>query len=280
MPSLMALLLFIIIPFLVTLVISLLDYSPVLPGRTGEFIGLQNYKSAFANKDFINSLTITAKFLVICVTLQVIIGSIIAHWLHYNKQFAKFLLPVLLIPPAIPPITVALIWRLLLQSNFGVATYYLKLIFNNDELTVLGDAANAFAALILIDIWQWTPIVIFIIYIGYKQLNNSSIEAAKIDGASGFQVFRHIMLPQLLPYIIVAVILRTLDLIKEFEKVYILTGGGPGNKTELVNVYLWRINFRFWETGVGSAMSILIYILTLLLLMMAFTKIKKILRWD
>ncbi len=280
MPSLLALVLFIIIPFLVTLVLSLLDYSPVLPNRTGEFVGLHNYTSAFGNNDFINSLSVTAKFLVICVTIQVIIGSVVAHWLNYNKQYAKFLLPVLLIPPAIPPITVALIWKLLLQSNFGVIPYYLNQIFNNDELTILGDATNAFSALILIDIWQWTPIIIFIIYIGYKQLNYSAIEAAELDGASDSQIFRDITLPQLLPYIVVAVILRTLDLIKDFEKVYILTGGGPGNVTELVNVYLWRINFRFWETGIGSAMSILIYILTLLLLVMAFSKIKKILRWD
>ena len=158
----------------------------------------------------------------------------------------------------IAPVVVGMIWRFFLMPSFGVLTVYLNRLGLFEETSVFSGSITAFGALIIIDIWEWTPFIMLIMLAGLTALPQEPIEAATIDGASRWQIFRHIQLPMLAPLIVVAVMLRAIDASKVFDTIYVLTGGGPGNATEVISTFAYRTNFVRWDLGYGAAVCLVL----------------------
>jgi multiple sugar transport system permease protein len=184
-------------------------------------------------------------------------SQIRARWLWRSL----FLLPMIL-----PPVVVGVIWRLIYNPNFGVLNGALQLFgVDTTQLTWLADPSVALLSIILVDVWEWTPFVFLILLAGLQAIPEEPYEAARMDGSSGWQTFRHITLPLLRPAILVAVLLRTMDLLRIFDQVFILTQGGPGGVTETISLYIYKTAFRFFDFGYAAAMSLALLLVTVVL---------------
>ncbi|MBI3695359.1 MAG: sugar ABC transporter permease, partial [Acidobacteria bacterium] len=178
----------------------------------------------------------------------------------------RVLRSILLIPMLLPPVVVAVIWRLILNPEFGVLNGTLRSLgFNTAKLTWAASEKTAMLSVILVDVWQWTPFMFLLLLAGLQGLPVEPFEAAVVDGASGWQVFRRLTLPMLRPVIAIAVLLRGMDLLRVFDQIFILTQGGPGFATETVTLYIYRTAFRFYNFGYAAAMSFVLLVATTLI---------------
>jgi multiple sugar transport system permease protein len=163
----------------------------------------------------------------------------------------------------LPPVVAGVVWRLMLNSNFGAVNGTLKQIgINTDALTWTASPKLAMASVIAADVWQWTPFIFLILLAGLQAIPQEPYEAALIDGASAWQTFRHVTLPLLKPAILIALLLRTMDLLRVFDQIFILTEGGPGFATETASLYIYRTAFRFSNFGYAAAMSFVLLAIT------------------
>jgi multiple sugar transport system permease protein len=208
----------------------------------------------------------TGLFLITVVPIQLALGLIIALMLHKPglSGFKLLARMSLVIPLATAPAVAGLIGRLIFNRDFGVANALLSLV-NAGPVEWLGDTTNAFIAVALMDIWQWTPFCALVLLAGLTMVPNEIEEAARLETRSRWQIVRYVQLPFLLPSATVILILRTADILKMFDTVFTMTRGGPGAATELVSVYIQRIGFRVFDQGVASAQAILMLILTIVL---------------
>jgi multiple sugar transport system permease protein len=164
----------------------------------------------------------------------------------------------------VAPVVVGIVWRLLYSSDVGLAGYLTQLIFG-EPISVLSSPQLALPALILVDIWEWTPFMFLILLAGIQSLPQEPFEAAKVDGASAWGSFRLLMLPMLRPVIVVAVLIRAMDAFTVFDQVYVLTNGGPGTATEVATLMVYKAAFRFSQIGYGAAMAIALLALVMAL---------------
>src|SRR5712692_5209016 len=161
----------------------------------------------------------------------------------------------------LPPVVVGVVWRLMLNPDFGAINGTLKGAgVNTEALTWTASPMLAFASVIAVDIWQWSPFMFLVLLAGLQAIPQEPYEAAVIDGSSTWQTFRHVTLPLLRPAILIALLLRTMDLLRVFDQIFILTQGGPGFSTETVSLYIYRTAFRFFDFGYAAAMSFVLLI--------------------
>ncbi|MDI3542738.1 MAG: multiple sugar transport system permease protein [Candidatus Atribacteria bacterium] len=229
------------------------------------WIGLRNYKYLFLeDKDFWYSLRISLFFSGFTVVTEFGLGLLIA--LLFNRRITgkRLWMSFLIIPMVITPSIVSLIWKLMLNTEYGVLNYLLSLL-SIGKINWLG-YENALWSLILVDIWEWTPFMALILYAGLQALPQEPYEAALVDGASSIQLFRFITLPLMRPIILISILLRAIDSLKMFDIVYGLTQGGPGNATELMSLHIYRLGFRHtnWIGRASANAVILLMIVTLL----------------
>ena len=258
-PVLLLLIIVAIAPVTLAIIDSFRDLSLAMPSKRGQFVALDNYRDLLGSDgNFYRSLAHTAIFMMIAVPIEMALGLLIALWI--NREFAgrRLVLTILMIPTMIAPVVVGMIWRFFLMPSFGVLTVYLNRLGLFEETSVFSGAITAFGALIIIDIWEWTPFIMLIMLAGLSALPQAPIEAATIDGASRWQIFRHIQLPMLFPLMVVAVMLRAIDASKVFDTIYVLTGGGPGNATEVISTFAYRTNFIRWDLGYGAAVCLVL----------------------
>jgi multiple sugar transport system permease protein len=270
---------FVVIPFLVTIGLSTTNYSPILPGQDGDFLGLRNYRRALQDPIFRHAAALAFRFAFFSVSASVLLGAAMAVWFYRHPRLTQWALPILLLPSLLAPVVVALVWRYLFQSETGLATYLLRTIAAQSALAPLTNATVAFYLAVWVDVWQWTPLMALILLVGLYSTRRETIEAARVDGASRLRIAVDIFLFNLRPYLVVAIVLRTLDALRAFEPIYVLTGGGPGRATEVLNLYIWRIGFKFWEVGYGAALSVLVYSVTWIVMVLGFRRLKQVLRW-
>jgi multiple sugar transport system permease protein len=266
-PSLLLLLIILVGPFFYMLWTSFTDLSFALPNHDGNFLGFDNYRRLMRDDPiFWHSFALTVKFVSIAVSAEFIAGFALALLLFHVIERRRLVLTLLLIPMMLAPVAVGLIWKLLLQGDFGMVTYYLRqtgLLAVRDAL--LSDAGAVLPTIILIDLWQWTPFVTLVMLAGLLSLPREPFEAALMDGARPLQIFRDVTLPLLRPIIALVLLLRGIDAFKEFDKVFILTGGGPGTATELLSIYTYRVNFKSWDLGYGATCAFMVYLVVLIL---------------
>lgn len=266
MPALILLVFILVGPFGFMVWTSFTDLSFALPDRDGDFIGFDNFRRLMRDPLFWDSFFLTLRFMIAAVAIELVAGFAIAMLLFHFVQRRRLILTLLLVPMMLAPVAIGLIWKLLLQGDFGMMTYYLRLfgLLNSQEV-VLSNPELVFPAIVAIDVWQWTPFVVLVFLAGLMSLPREPFEAAVMDGARPIQVLRDITLPLLRPIIALVVLLRGIDAFKEFDKVFILTGGGPGTATELLSIYTYRMNFKDWDLGYGAACAFMVYFVVLIL---------------
>ncbi|MGD9536359.1 MAG: carbohydrate ABC transporter permease [Alphaproteobacteria bacterium] len=250
-------------PLVYSLWISLTGYRPTNPNVHQGWVGLDNYGATLSSGQFWNAIWITVIFTGFSVVLSLLLGLGLAFL--FNRRLPGFaaLRIVVLIPMLITPIAVGITWRIMFIPDSGVLNYLLRSV-GLPDLHWTGSEGQALPSLILMDVWQWTPFMFLIIYAGLKALPASPFEAARMDGATRWQIFWNVTLPLLRPVILLAVLLRGIDAVRTYDQIYMTTRGGPNFATETASIYIQRINFRFFEVGYGAAVS-----WTFLILLMA-----------
>jgi multiple sugar transport system permease protein len=230
------------------------------------FVWLSNYRDLLFDESFRNALGRSFLFLIINLPVQVVLGLTIALLLHRpGHEWLKHITRVaLVIPMATTFAVVGLIGRLLFNGDFGINNYFWNLIFGH-KLEWLADANLAFVSISIMDCWQWTPFCALVLYSSLTMVPVEIEEAAKLETDKWWHVLRKVQLPFLLPGLTAILILRTADILKMFDVVYIMTRGGPGAATELISIYIQRIGFRSFEQGTASAEAIILLVITIVL---------------
>lgn len=223
----------------------------------------QNFIRLASDKFFLESLIHTLVYALAALTLEFLFGLGLAVLMNQALRARSFFRAMLLVPMMLPPVVVGVVWRLMLNSNFGAINGMLKWIgINTTTLTWTASPKLAFASVIAVDVWQWTPFMFLVLLAGLQAIPQEPYEAAVIDGSSTWQTFLNVTLPLLKPAILIALLLRTMDLLRVFDQIFILTEGGPGFATETISLYIYRTAFRFSNFGYAAAMSFVLLILT------------------
>lgn len=250
-----------IYPVLFTARVSVQDYRLNALDRI-EFIGLEHYASLLSNTTFHTALRNTAVFVVIAVTLELIVGLLLALAVQRLGRTRDVVRSVLLMPMFVTPIAVGLIFRFLLNQQLGLIPPLLDLL--GIRIDFFGPDL-ALVSLALIDVWQWTPLMFLMMLAGLESLPRAPFEAARVDGASTWFTFRRVTLPLLRPAIVIAVVVRMLDALRVFEYVFAITRGGPGQATETIQYLIYRVGFQFFRLGEASAMAYVLVAIVLVL---------------
>lgn len=265
-PAVIALLAIGLYPLLLALLTSFRTYLVAKPNLPKDFVGFANYATVLADPTFWQALGRTFLFLLMVLPIELALGLAIALLLHQpGLSFLRALLRLsLVIPLATTFAVVGLIGRLMFNDQFGVVNHLLGMV-GIAPVQWLAQPTTAFLAVALMDVWQWTPFVALVLLAGLTMVPAEIEEAAKLDAGGAWAILRHIQLPFLLPGITAVLILRTADILKLFDLIFVMTRGGPGSATELIAVYIQRIGFRVFDQGIASAQAILLLIITILL---------------
>jgi multiple sugar transport system permease protein len=225
--------------------------------------GLGNFARLFSDNFFLTAMAHTLVYAVAALTCEFLLGLGLALLLNRQIRGRGFFRATLLVPMMLPPVVAAIVWRLLLNPNFGAINGMLKQIgIDTESLTWTASPGLAMLSVIAVDVWQWTPFVFLVLLAGLQAIPQEPYEAALIDGSSRWQTFWHVTLPLLKPAILIVLLLRTMDLLRVFDQIFILTEGGPGFATETVSLYIYRTAFRFFDFGYATAMSFVLLLLT------------------
>jgi multiple sugar transport system permease protein len=274
LPALVYLMLMAIFPLVWTLVLSLTKWhANIMPSP--EWVGLDNYKFfLFENPRFWNAFWFTLRYVGISVTVELVIGLGLASLLSQNFRGKSFFRVVYLIPMACPPIAVAFLWRMMLHPDIGVFNSILKWIgLNGVKWTT--DARIAPFTLMMVDIWEWTPFMFLALLAAFQALPVELYQAAAVDGANSWQMFRNITLPLITPVIVTISLIRAIDAFKLFELVFGITGAGPGGSTESLSFYIYLIGMKWFKLGRGSSISWLFLIILLILAITLISRFKR-----
>lgn len=255
---------------------SFLDWNPSQRIGEANWVGLRNYIFLLNDPKFRESFSVTLIFAASVVSIEMILGVGLALLLDRNIRGMSLLRTLFILPMMIAPIVVGLMWRYMYHPTVGTFNRTLKWM-GFDPIPWLSDANWSLMAVIIADIWQWTPFIFILALAALQSLPRSALEAARIDGANGWQQILHIKLPLMLPVLIITGLLRLIDAFKVLEVVLVLTNGGPGLSTEILSLRISRTASEFRELGVAAAMSniLLILLLVLTLAMFAFNKINE-----
>ncbi len=250
---------------------SFRDWNPSQALGESTFIGLKNYTVLWSDANFRESVAVTLKFAFSVVTVEMLIGVGLALLLDRKLRGMSVLRTLFILPMMIAPVVVGLIWRYMYHPTVGVFNKTLKAT-GFESVDWLGQ--YALLSVIIADIWQWTPFIFILALAALQSLPRSALEAARIDGASGWQQIIHIKLPLMMPVLIVTCLLRLIDAFKVLEVILVMTEGGPGLSTEILALRISRTATEFRELGVAAAMSnyLLMMLLVLTILMLAYNR--------
>ena len=263
-PTLIVLLVMTAYPLIFTFVYSFTDYNYLKGTENASFVLFDNYVSLFKNGYFQQAVWNTIKFTILAVVLEMALGLLIAVFVNSLKRGQKIMRPLLPLPYLLPAVTVALSWRMMLSANYGIINQFLKglgLPVSNWFM----DTKTAFGTILLIDVWQNVPFVFLLLYASLQSVSENQYEAARIDGAGFFQQFWYITLPNIKGSLALCALLRTIDTFRLFEKVNVLTGGGPAGTTTTITQFLYTYGIKSLDFGFGSAGAIVMTLLVLIL---------------
>jgi len=273
MPTVIILVLLTIFPLIFNMYFSFTDYYYLSP-KNINFINTDNYSNIFKDVYFQQAFFNTVKFTVLAVIAETIFGLVLAMFINSIKNYSRSMRTLTLLPTLLPPVTVALIWQIMFSNNYGIINKILSTI-NIKEINWLMDVRTAFYAILVIDIWQYTPLAFLLIYASLQTVPKVQYEAATIDGATSWQQFIYVTIPNIINGLIMVVLLRTIDTFRLFDKVNILTKGGPANSTATVTQYIYQYGVKGLKVGYGSAAAI---IMTLFILIISSLYVNKSLK--
>lgn len=261
-PPFLILFLLTAVPLAVAIYTSLLDWNLGDPaGAT--FVGLQNFVELATDGGFWHAIGLTAYQVIGTVSIQLVLGVVIALLLAQDFRGAQLLRSIYLIPMMTTPVVVGLLWKMMYNTDSGIINYVLSLV-GIPPVNWLGETATAMPALIAADVWVSTPFVVVILLAGLRSAPAEVYEAAQMDGAHGFKMFWHVTLPLLKPMILLAVLFRVMDAIRRFDTIYIMTGGGPGDATETLDLMAYFTAFTYLEVGKGAALATVLLLIIFL----------------
>ena len=246
-------------PLLYSFLISMSDAQSVIANDI-KLVGFDNYISVLKAPRFQGALLHTCFFVVTTLFFEFLIGFVVAMLLHKQSPGFRIYKLIFAIPLMVAPVVSGLQWRWMFADQYGVINHLLSQLGIDPPLW-LTTANGSWVAIIVANLWLATPFVILVLLAGLGGLSEEMNEAAEIDGANKWQVFRHIILPQLKPTILIILVIRITDAFRIYDLVYILTGGGPGGKTEVLSTYIYKRIFTDWEFGKGAAASFMVMIL-------------------
>lgn len=237
--------------------LSLADVDWVSGAAVVNFVGLRNFHELFTGEPvYWAGVRNTIVFAVCAVTLQMIFGFTMALAVRRASKLGRGLLTaIFLLPIVIPPIVIGAMWRLLLGRDFGMVNFLFGLV-GLPQMDWLGDPRFALMSVIIVDVWHWTPFVFLLTLAGLESLDQEVFDAAKLDVKNRWQELRYITIPLMMPTILITLAFRMILSFKVFDEIYLLTGGGPGTATEVINFSINRVFFAQDRVGMGSAMSL------------------------
>jgi len=260
-PALVVVLAIIVFPWLFTIWMSFNEWKV---GSPIAFVGFANYIRLPNDPRFVEAVGHTVVYTVLSVLLPVIFGTFAAVVFHAKFPFRGILRAIFIMPMMATPVAIALVWTMMFHPQLGVLNYLLSLVGIGPQLWVF-HPATVIPSLVLVETWQWTPLVMLIVLGGIAALPTEPYESAQIDGAGIWQMFRYITLPLILPFIFIAAMIRTIDAVKSFDIIFAITQGGPGSASETINVYLYSVAFVYYDLGYGSAIAVIFFVLIIVL---------------
>lgn len=262
LPSVIVLVALMAFPVAYTFYLSFTSWSPTAVGIP-EFIGLANYIKLLTDDErFINAVGRTILFTVVGVSVQCVLGVSLA--LIFNREFKGrgFFRTIFLMSMVATPVAIALVWMMILDINTGILNYVLNALAGV-RVAWLSDRSVVLWSLILVDTWQWTPFIMLIALAGLSALPTEPYESAIIDGANSAQLLWHLTLPMLRPVLMVALMFRSIDALKTFDIIYVITRGGPAFASETLNLYAFSQGLFYFNMGYASAILMLFFLLVM-----------------
>ncbi|CAH1656026.1 Trehalose/maltose transport system permease protein MalF [Hyphomicrobiales bacterium] len=249
----------IVFPWVFTLWMSLHEWTV---GGSSSFVGFANYLRLPRDPRFADAVIHTLYYTVLSVLLPLVLGTLSAVIFHARFPLRGFLRGIFVMPMMATPVAIALVWTMMFHPQLGVLNYLLSLVGIPPQLWVFAPA-TVIPSLVLVETWQWTPLVMLILLGGLAAIPMEPYESALIDGASRWQMFYYITLPMIAPFLMVAAIIRTIDALKSFDIIYAITQGGPGTASETINLYLYSVAFAYYDIGYGSAIAVVFFALVI-----------------
>ena len=259
-PSLAILLFLIAYPFIMLIYYSFFNFSFLRPINT-KFIGLTNYLLILTDTYTWQRFIFTFKYVGLSVSIQFVLGILIAWLLQRNFRGKDAVFTVVLMPMMLCPIVVGLLWRYMFNTEWGIINYFLHDLLGFARVEWLGVEQNSIWATIIANTWMWTPFMVLLASAAFSSVPKYLYEAASVDRASGWFKFTNITLPLSAPILVLALIFRLMDEMKQFDLIYTLTGGGPGDATQTVSFTLYKTAFQYFYTGEGSAWAFILLII-------------------
>lgn len=254
-PLILALLVLTLYPAFQLVRMAFAEVELVSGGTLFSYVGLENLRTLLDDRVARIALTNTVLFMVVVVPIEAFLGLTLAYLVSQVRVLSNFYRTVLIVPLLLPPIAIGALWRLMLDYNYGIINQLLLRLGIGGPLW-LSDPSLALPSVMMVDVWHWTSFMFLIFLAGVTSIPTELHEAAEIDGANPYQVFRFIALPLLKPTIIVALMLRSILAFKVFDVPYLLTGGGPGTSTELINIYIEKVYFQQFRIGYGAMLTL------------------------
>ena len=262
LPAVVFIGLLMVFPILYTLYLSFTNWN-LTSGMEPSFVGLSSYLRVFSEPRFLHALGRTFTFTVFAVAIEVVLGVAIALILNrafIGKSVAKLLL---LLPLVATPVAVGIVFNLFYDPTIGLLNFALHALGLPQGRWVSSEN-SVIASLVLVDVWQWTPMITLIVLAGLAGLSEEPVEAARVDGASDWQILRFVTIPMVMPVILTAMILRLIDALKTFDIIFAMTGGGPGYASETLNIMGFKYSFEYFRMGQSSVILVALFLVVLL----------------
>jgi multiple sugar transport system permease protein len=257
LPALGTVFVIVTIPFILVLVQS-------ISADDGTLVGLRNFSRALGNPLLYDALRATGVYTVIVLPTEILLGLTFALLVHRNVRrpgvrAAIYVLAI--VPLVVPPVAIGVVARLIYAPSYGVLNVILeRLGLIQQEINWLGNPTLAMLSVASVDVWQWTPFVYLVLFSGLQTVPRESVEAAQLDGVTWWTQFVYIEFSYLRPLFLLIIFFRLADVLRVFDHIFILTGGGPGTTTQLLSLYMYRIEFKFFDSGQAAALAVLVLV--------------------
>ena len=258
LPALTLLALITVYPLFYGIVVSFTDLQLARPRQALSFVGIAQYVEMARSAQFWTTVLNTLVFILGAVGAQLVLGLVMALLLNRGLPGFALVRTLLLLPMTVPTVVSSLAWYSMYNPTYGIINFVLAWVGVSGAPHWLADPRTAMLSVILVDVWQWTPFVMLLLLAALYTMPEEYAEAAAVEGAGALQTLRYVTLPFLRPFLGVVLLFRTVDAFKVFDKIYVLTGGGPGTATETVNFFAYRQGFAFFNMGYASAISVFI----------------------
>ena len=262
LPAVIFVVVLMVFPVGYTFFLSFTDWS-LTSGRPLSVVGMKSYLQVLSEPRFLEALGRTFYFTFGSVIVEMVLGTVLALALNRTFKGKGVVKTLLLLPLVATPVAIGIVWNLFYDPTIGILNYVLS-VLKLPQSGWVSDAKTVMPSLIIVDIWQWTPMITIIVLAGLAGLSSEPYESAMVDGANGRQVLFLITLPMLMPTILTAVILRAIDALKTYDIIYSMTGGGPGYASENLNVLAFKYSFEYFRMGQSAVMLVFLFLIVLL----------------